>query len=287
MLKCLGAALSIAAATAAAPAAQPGSVDPGFDPGRGALAVSPGEGTSVLIQPDSKLVVGGRFNGVGLRETPAIVRFESGGALDTTFDASQISERFPKAIGVTAFALQSSGKVLAGVVFRATQGPEELVRLNADGSIDPTFVVQFASDNHQHNITRVVVQPDDRILVSGSFNTVNGVRRIPFVRLHADGSVDLTFNPARHGAFELLPSGQLIVRADELYRFQSDGSIDPSFSAEVPRTEYGSLNVGSFLVQPDGKIVYTEYLNFAGDTALRRLNADGSNDATFNVTRDQ
>ncbi len=62
-----------------------------------------------------------------------------------------------------------------------------------------------------------------------------------------DGSVDLTFNPARVGAFRLLSNGQLVVGSDNFYRLNSNGTLDNTFSASVTSSD--------FVVPPDGKII--------------------------------
>ena len=280
-------AAALAASLTLATAAQPGSVDPTFNPGRGPLSVSAGEGSGVLIQPDGKIIVGGNFNGVGLREVPPMVRFHADGKVDDTFDASTLAFEAIALNGATEivpFALQPDGKVLAGPGdFNNSYGPRALIRLLPSGEVDASFAPQFTSSNSTPHVFRAAVQADGRIVVSGAFEQINCINRRHLARLNPDGTVDGTFNPARSGPFQLQANGKLIVASDTLYRLQSDGSIDPSFSAQVPRDDSGYGSVGTFLVQPDGKVVYTQRLNFYGTDAVRRLNADGSNDASFKV----
>ena len=279
-------ALTFAAGLSFAAAARPGSVDTTFDAGRGPQSVEAGQGLGVVLQPDGRSIVGGAFNGLGLREVPPLVRLHTDGLLDETFDASQLKQRFPTAAGITPFAVQSDGKVLAGPLF-GPDGPETVVRLNADGTLDSSFNPQLAGDNGQTRVRRAVVQPDGRILISGGFHTVNGVARQHLARLHPDGSTDLTFSAARSGDFQLLRNGQLIVRSGTLYRLHNDGSLDSTFSADVPPADPGYGYIGSYLIQADGKIVYTQRLNVFGSDVVRRLNADGSEDSGFKVAYGQ
>ena len=282
------AAVSLTLFVSAAFGGQPGSVDSTFNPGRGPLSVGPGEAKTVLVRADGKILVGGFFNGVGLRDVAPLLRLEADGRLDESFNASEAKERFPAAAGIAALALQSDGKVIAGPVFNRHEGhAETLVRLNEDGSIDPAFNPQLEGNNGAIRITRAVVQPDGRILVSGSFASVNGVARRNLARLHADGSLDQTFSPVRTGSFALLPNGQLIVASDTFYRLHNDGSLDPSFNAQMAPGESGYSGIGPFLLQADGKIVYTQRLDFYGTDAVRRLNANGSIDPVFKVAYGQ
>jgi hypothetical protein len=47
-----------------------------------------------------------------------------------------------------------------------------LVRLNEDGSYDPSFVIGTAADDL---VRGLVIQPDDRVVVTGWFTDFNGV----------------------------------------------------------------------------------------------------------------
>lgn len=274
----VGSSLAFSAAIA-----QPGSVDPSFDPGRGPLHVAPGGGAGVLIQPDGKIVVGGNFNGLGLNEVPPVVRLHPDGSRDHSFDASALRPSKLSASGATdliPLALQPAGGVLiAPGQMNDSYGPRALLRLNADGSLDPTFNPQFAGN--QPRVRTASVLSDGRILIDGSFTTVNGVARSVLARLNSDGSLDQTFTPARRGPFALLPDGRIIVASDTVYRLHSDGSLDRTFSADVPANEGDNYAVGAVLTQADGKVIYARTLNFFGTTVVRRLNANGSRDETF------
>lgn len=270
-------------------AAQPGTVDTTFDPGRGALKIRPGEGAGVLIQPDGKIVVGGNFNGLGIMEVPPVVRFNSDGSLDETFDASAlraVNISLNRANELLPLALQPDGGILvAPAEFNNSYGSRALLRLDSNGRPDEAFHPQFGS-SQTPKVNRATVLADGRILVSGSFSAINGISRRSLARLNPDGSVDQTFSPARVGSFRLLASGQLIVHSDTFYRLNSDGSLDTSFVADVPPVE-GDSPVGPFLVQADARIVYSEQIDFFGTIVTRRLNADGSQDGSFRPFRAQ
>ncbi len=284
-------ALVIPAAVAEfAAAAQPGSVDPAFNPGRGPLSVAAGKGEGVVIQSDGKIIVGGNFNGVGINEVPPIIRFNVDGSLDTTFDASaltftQIS--LSQATDLIPRAVQANGQILvAPGEFNRSYGTRALIRLNADGTVDASFNPRFEA-NYFSQVRQVTVLDSGQLLISGAFDRINGITRRTLARLNVDGTVDETFTAARPGSFGVLPNGQLIVGSDTFYRLNADGSLDHSFSTNVPPTSEGDVAPGSFVVQPDGKIIYSQRLDFYGTDAIRRLNADGSEDPTFKPYRQQ
>ena len=66
-----------------------------------------------------------------------------------------------------------------------------IARLNADGSLDPTFNGGAGTDGA---VYAIALQPDTRILLGGAFTRCGGVTRNGLTRLNPDGSVDTTIN---------------------------------------------------------------------------------------------
>src|SRR5262245_13313581 len=63
-------------------------------------------------------------------------------------------------------------------------------------------------------IESMVIQPDSKILISGSFTSFNGVNRAYVARLNTNGSVDTSFNSqvgywVRHMALQ--PDGKVLI----------------------------------------------------------------------------
>ena len=125
-----------------------------------------GSGTSVVIQPDGKIVVLGSSQ--GSFTSPALLtifRFNSNGLLDTTFDADGIVTT--NGMQGYSIAVQADGKLIAagdtGVDFA-------LLRYNADGSPDTTFdgdgrvITNIAGTD---KATSVAVQTDGKIVAVG------------------------------------------------------------------------------------------------------------------------
>ncbi len=149
-------------------------------------------------------------------------------------------------------AVQPDGKILVGGSFSSFNGiaRQNIVRLNADGSVDAGFVSpSFTVFNFRSEIFSIALQPDGKIIVAGRFSTVGGVASPSIARLNANGTVDATFHS---------PFGDTGSTAYKVY-VQPDGKI----------------LVGGEIQLIDGANIYN---------GLVRLNADGSRDVTFNVS---
>ena len=138
---------------------------------------------TTTLQPDGKILIGGWFTlysktfslfGVSFNQNNIIflrhlARLNSGGFLDKTFNLS---------IGVNdsvaAIALQPDSKILIGGIFaRYDDVPREhLVRLNPDGSLDVGFDSEKGTN---FGIGTIILQSEDKILISGWFNEYNGI----------------------------------------------------------------------------------------------------------------
>ena len=111
-----------------------GDLDPSFN----ASVFDKGTVTTMARQTDGKVVVAGVFSAINGVPRQNVARLNADGTLDTTFDpGSQIVGE------IDAVAVQSDGKVVLGgygLVFTFGQSKaRQILRLNADGSIDPTF----------------------------------------------------------------------------------------------------------------------------------------------------
>jgi uncharacterized delta-60 repeat protein len=178
-----------------------------------------------------------------------------------------------------AVALQPDGKI---VVAGATDNPNgdlnfAVVRINPDGSLDPTFgtsggvITNLRSDvpdetpddpndtsrNSSDTARAVVIQGDGKILVAGITDAPNGDSNFALVRYNIDGSVDVTF-----GDNSIFPGTTLLD-----FR---DGWQDEA---------------RAMVLQPDGKIIVAGYSNAPegtdGNFALVRYDANGILDPTF------
>jgi uncharacterized delta-60 repeat protein len=207
---------------------------------------------------------------------------------------------------ITASALQSDNKlILAGSVIaigtaRVTAG---MVRLNTNGTIDNTFNIGTGASHLNQGSTTVralLVQPDGKILVGGSFTSFNG-QTTNIVRLNTDGSIDNTFNTGT-GAnsmimeFALQSDNKIIVAGfftsfngtvlKGIARLNANGSIDNTFTP--PAIEFlsgtSSTTRMGLAIQSDGKILMGSlhtHVNGVAKPYLVRLNSDGTLDNAF------
>jgi uncharacterized delta-60 repeat protein len=99
-----------------------GSLDTNFEPGAGVHGeiVDWWEVASVAVQPDGKVVVGGRFTHVDGRSRNGIARLNEDGSLDTSFDPG--TGTGTDSAGVFDLVLQPDGKVVIGGPFSVVNG---------------------------------------------------------------------------------------------------------------------------------------------------------------------
>ncbi len=180
-----------------------GSLDTTFGGGDGiathAWTTTHDLGYPIALQPDGKIVQVGYYNPD--REF-LVARFNSDGAIDTSFDAvgmvlTDIGSGDSSAWNVT---VQPDGKILvAGYSNDGSGNDFTLVRYNTDGSLDTSFDddgIQTTDFYGGDDIARdVQLLPSGKILVSGLVH--NGTDYdIALVRYNTDGSVDTTvFSP--------------------------------------------------------------------------------------------
>jgi uncharacterized delta-60 repeat protein len=169
-----------------------GSPDPSFDFGTGA----DGSVTSLLPQPDGKILIAGGFTQVQQTSRNGIARLDPEGGLDLSFDpgtAAGSSQVNPGTL-VSSIALAPDDRILVLGAFDKFNGIPRfgLVRLNPDGSVDPTF------SNQTHVETSagaIAIQPDGRILLGGEMIFDTKIGRTSLARLNPDGTLDRSFDP--------------------------------------------------------------------------------------------
>ena len=157
-----------------------------------------------------KILIGGSFtviNGVGRN---GIARLNSDGTLDTRFDPGTGASD-----AVRALAIQLDGRVLVGGSFTNFNGSplNHIARLNINGQVDTSFNVGAGADD---TVDAIVLQPDTRIVMAGSFTHANGVFRNRITRLLPDGTVDPAINfglgaNAYINTVALQPDGMMVI----------------------------------------------------------------------------
>lgn len=277
---------------------QPGTKDPTFVTGSGFEAVNvwDQEVSALVLQPDGKLLVGGAFNTYNGVARNRIARLEVNGALDTGFDPGSGINSGQPYWGATALALQPDGKVLVGGHFTTFNGTPKgaLVRLNADGSLDPGFgtAAGFVGNSY---VYALAVCADGKVLVAGQFQDYEGHACHNLIRLTAEGAFDPTFDPGT-GPSEVIYT--MALRADQriliggafdhfngvpvgfFAQLNADGSLDSGFNAGTGF----NYRVWCIALRPDDTmLVGGEFTAVAGVPRQRiaRLHPDGTLDTGF------
>ena len=236
------------------------------------------------LQPDGKIVIVGTFTTYNVDTSyNRIARLNSDGTLDTTFNPGTGAGNFIKSV-----AIQNDGKILIGGLFGAYNGTiiNRIARINSTGTLDNSFTV---GTGVELDVSSILIQPDEKIIISGFFTSYNGLVRNRITRINQNGLIDLSFNPAMGANLTVHCSakqadGKIVIGGDfltyngesitRLTRLNADGSRDTSFNTT---TINGSVR--AIAIQADGKIIIGG--NFTG--RILRLNTDGSTDASFTI----
>lgn len=177
-----------------------GSVDTTFNGGFFTTPVGTlSESNGVVIQSDGKIVAAGwGFN--GLDNDFAVVRYNTNGSLDTTFDGDGIALT-PVGIALdqaTSVALQADGKIVAaGFTFNVVANDFALVRYNTNGSLDTSFDGDGKVTNDftlllDDAANAVAIQSDGKIVAAGVMLNVTN-NDFGLARYNVDGSLDTSF----------------------------------------------------------------------------------------------
>lgn len=235
-----------------------GVLDESFNPGAAADVAAI---HSIVIQPDQKILVGGAFSKFNNLPSPGIVRLTTNGFVDRSFNVGGGANA-----AVFAVAIQNDGKILIGGDFTFVNNFEypRLARLNPNGSVDTSFNIGFGCDAA---VRAIVVQPDGKILIGGSFTRIGNTPRNFLARLEPNGSVDTTFLASEIGADNAVYSiaqqvdGRVVVVGDftrfngvgrnRITRLMPDGSSDTSINFGAGANSF----VSALYLQPDRKIV--------------------------------
>lgn len=193
-----------------------------------------------------------------------------------------------KAALIRDMRVHADGKILAAGRFVTANGVlrNNLVRYNADGTLDTTFV-PFSGVNSVFIGTAVMPVADGKTIAA----TEQPSR---LWRLNSDGSRDLSFVERVVGGvvndLQQLPDGKIVAVGQVLNVASPSGPIVIFNTDGTVNTNLGvTVNSGAFinrvLVQPDGKYIvagdFTQISN-VNRGRIARLNTNGTVDATFN-----
>lgn len=161
-----------------------GTVDNSLNIGTGFNSVV----LDMVLQSDGKILIAGEFTSYNGQNCNKLVRLNSNGTLDTSFNTGTGFDNL-----VHSVALQLDGKIVVGgdFIFYNGQARFRIARLNADGTLDPTFNTGTGFDG---SVRKIVLQSNGRIFAGGDFTTFNNQSFGGFVALLPDGTIDGIFN---------------------------------------------------------------------------------------------
>lgn len=168
----------------------------------------------------------------------------------------------------------------------------EVMRLNADGSVDQTF---------SYCICGLIVVENVALLANGQYIVAGSNGLAKMIRLNSDGSLDPSFvsgtppNPFGSSTMTVVaiqPDGKILaVRRQanlgfaeiSLFRFNQDGSVDSGFlPIGITAGSPAAATLGGLIFLPDGRF----YLAITRGTfiiagSVQRYNTDGTVDSTW------
>jgi uncharacterized delta-60 repeat protein len=183
-----------------------GSADDSFDTGGGFGGLV----NTVTGYGDGRLVVGGSFTTFDGVACSRIIRLNEDGSRDSSFGGTGFGSGWVNTVG-----LLPDGKIIAAGNFsqyNGQSGVHSIVRINPDGTRD----TGFSSPSSFGTVNSLVVQPNGKTIIVGSFSAYRGVSRNGIARLDRSGNADPLFLPgegfnAEVMALVLNPDGDLIV----------------------------------------------------------------------------
>lgn len=245
----------------------------------------------IAVQPDGKILVGGTFTTYDSHAGSRIIRLETNGAVDTTFNSGT---GFNNDVNCIVFDSLNS-KIIIGGNFTYYKGNPQnrIVMVDLNGTIDAGFLIGNGFNNRVNSIAL----SNGQIIAAGNFTQYNGNSKNRIIRLNTNGSFDNSFvsgtgfnntvNKIIIDASGNIIAGGIFVTYDgvtqnRVCRLLTNGNIDVSFHS----LEGADDGVNALAIQNDGRIVCGGLFDNYNDTyrsGICRLNVNGGLDNTLNL----
>lgn len=193
-----------------------GTLDTTFNPVASGVRGTNGPVHAITLQSDGKILIGGdftTFNGSGSRR---LIRLNSDGSLDSTFDTTGTPNGEVRAIAIQKLGANAN-KILVGGFFTGWTGQPNkgrLIRVLPNGDFDTTFNAGGTGITGGSAVFDIIVKPDsDSFFAVGKFSSFNGTPRNSIVFLAKNA--ELLMNTIGTGANETIFSA----------KFQPDGKV--------------------------------------------------------------
>ena len=168
---------------------------------------------ALILQPDGKIVVGGR----SADDDFALMRLNSNGTTDSGFGgADGVVNDLGGVDAVTALALDGDGKIVAAGFGNGPSSASHTIvrRYNADGTRDMDFQATDRAFGLDDAPAAIVMRPDGKIVVAGN-SKVGTDNDVLLLRFEPDGTRDDTFGI---GGISLQDAGSYPVVGDAVVR---------------------------------------------------------------------
>ena len=274
---------------------------------------------SSILQPDGKLLVGGRYTDdttIGA----LLIRYNANGSLDTTFGVNGVvkipfTDNYVEDVReFLTISLFSDNKILVSGTsdqrfLNSVITYSKLLKFNTNGTLDTSFgvngklLLNFPSSNVNMNYcVDTAILPDDTILCSGYISDGSTNQAVVIAKLNTDGSVFSSFGA---NGLKIIDTTANVFEACFKMIVNNNGSIYLSGASNVgfiikllPNSDFdnsfGTNGIAShpfstqFFDFQDDKIAIASLYNASAPAntnsgyRFRRLNSDGSLDLSFN-----
>ncbi len=248
---------------------------------------------AAILQTDGKIMIVGSSY-IGTVSVFTLVRFNTNGTLDTTFNGTGILNTTISVNSVgNSILLQPDGKILVGGWI--TNGADRdllLMRYNSNGTLDSTFngngkVTQGIGTSNDE-ILKLALQADGKIAVLSSYVNTSGNGRLALLRYNNNGSLDTSFNSTgqlltdysgfseRDNDMVLDPLNRIIISSaydGGIARYNTNGTLDTTFLKNEIFSE--QLNARSLIITNNHLVTGGDYYsdtNESSDFGLSSIN---------------
>jgi uncharacterized delta-60 repeat protein len=166
----------------------------------------------------------------------------SDGSLDTAFNTGT---GFSAGAIINTIALQPDGKIIVGGLFNynGSGGLYNIVRLNTDGSFDPSF---NSGKGFNNTVNTLALQPDGKIIAGGFFTAINSTNRNHIARLNGG---------ANYIEETLFESNLLLYPNPNNGSFQLDYHLPANISASLRIIDVTGRTVADYLLDNNTKSI--------------------------------